>query len=294
MLAFMRKYPLASYFALALAISWGAVLAVILPGPVQAAPEDANRLFPFVYLAMLTGPSIAGVLLTWITGGAPGVRSLWGRLLLWRVAGRWYLVALLTAPAVLCATLIVLLQLPADFTPAFLHAGGSLLFAGSSPLTFILLALTVGVGAGLFEEIGWTGFATPRLMPRGITAILFLGLFWGLWHFLPTWWGSAEAFGTASVPLFMLVALFSFIPPYRILMTWVYEKTESLLIAVLMHASLTGSMLLMAPSVTGGDSIIYNLAFSGLLWVVVGIVSAYRLRHAAAVLSSAHPRGVET
>ena len=295
MLSSMRKYPVACYFALAIAISWGAVLAVILPGSLQPPPEEANRLFPFVYLAMLTGPTIAGLLMTWISGGASGFRALWERLLKWRVAGRWYLIALLTAPAVLLATLLVLLQQPTDFTPAFLHTGGFGPISASSPIVFFLMSFAIGIGAGLFEEIGWTGFAVPRLMRRGTSEILFLGFIWGLWHFLPTWWGSDGSFGTASVSLFMLVALFSFLPPYRILMVRVYEKTESLLIAVLMHAGLTSSMLIMGAAVTGVDSVIYNLVFGGLLWGVVALVSVLRLRHGrGSSLPTVHPRQART
>jgi membrane protease YdiL (CAAX protease family) len=282
MLAFMRRYPLSCYFILAIALSWGAVLAVIGNVPIPAPAEDANRLFPLVYLGMLVGPFFAGLIMTSAVEGSDGLRNLGRRLLTWRVEGRWFLVALATAPIVLTATLVLLSQLSGDFTPEFLRTGGFGPVRGTSLMSFLLLSVCIGLGAGFFEEIGWTGFAVPRLMNRGIGAILALGVMWGVWHFLPIWWGSADAFGSVSVPIFMLVALFSFMPPYRILMVWVYEKTESLLVAVLMHTSLTSSMLIMGPAVTGIDAVVYNLAFSGLLWCVVAIVGFRRSHHRAA------------
>jgi membrane protease YdiL (CAAX protease family) len=272
MLRFMRRFPLSSYFVLTFALSWGAVFAVIGSGSIPAAPDDAQRLFPFVYLAMLVGPVGAGLIMTGVAGGVDELRNLGRRLLTWRVDLRWFAVALCTAPVVLTATWILLSQLPGDFTPAFLRTEGSGPLQGTTPMSFLALSLCIGMGAGFFEEIGWTGFVVPRLLNRGLGAILFLGAMWGAWHFLVTWWGSADAFGSIAVPIYLLVALFSFLPPYRILMVWVYQKTGSLLVAVLMHASLTSSMLIMAPAVTGIDSVLYNLAFAGLLWCLVSIV----------------------
>lgn len=116
-------------------------------------------------------------------------------------------------------------------------------------------------------------------------AILMLGAMWGAWHFLAIWWGSAESFGSVPVAIYILGALFSFLPPYRILMVRVYKKTGSLLVAVLMHASLTSSMLIMAPAVNGIDSVLYNLAFSGLLWCLVAIVGVAWHRVSGSVIS---------
>lgn len=276
MLAFMRKYPVSSYFVLTFILSWGAVLAVIGSGAIPAPAQEADRLFPLVYLGMLVGPVGAGLIMTAIVGGFDGLRDLGRRLTTWHVEGRWIAVALGTAPVVLLATLMLLALLPGDFTPQLLRPSGSVPIGSTNPVSFILLSVAIGIGAGFFEEIGWTGFAIPRLQGRGAGAILMLGVLWGAWHFLPTWWGSADAFGSIPVPLFVVVALFSFIPPYRFLMAWVYERTKSLPVAILMHVSLTSSMLILGPAVTGIDAILYNLVFSGLLWCVVAIAGRAR------------------
>ena len=278
MLSVIRKYPLTSYFVLAFGLSWSGVIAAIGGGPIPGTPQDAERLFVFVYLAMLLGPSVAGITLTGVTGGRSGLRDYRSRLLRWRVPTRWYAVALLTAPLSLGATLFVLSIVSAAFTPGILIAGSGdvtgLPISAPSGMSLLLQGLAIGIGAGFFEELGWTGFAVPRLNARRgiIVAGLTIGVLWGLWHLLAIWWGSANAFGSAAVPLFLTVALLSFLPPYRVLMVWVYRHTGSLFVAILMHASLTASMLILGPNVTGHALIAYDLAFSAMLWILVTCV----------------------
>ena len=93
---FIKGHPLLSYFALAFAISWGAILVVVGfgPGGFSATPEQFRAVFPYALPAMLAGPSVAGILLTGLLHGRAGMRGLLSRLLRWRVAARWYAVAL--------------------------------------------------------------------------------------------------------------------------------------------------------------------------------------------------------
>lgn len=65
---------------------------------------------------------------------------------------------------------------------------------------------------------------------------------------------------------------------YRVLMVWVYDRTESLLVAVLMHASLivsTTPMLL--PAMTGVIFLTWFILLTVVLWVVVLAVAASQL-----------------
>jgi hypothetical protein len=103
----------------------------------------------------------------------------------------------------------------------------------------------------------------------------------GAWHFLAILWGSPGSFGSVPIPVYMLVALFSFLPPYRVLMVWVYDRTQSLLIAVLMHVSLTASMVILGPPVSGSALLVHDLTFASALWgVVVAGVAVLRIRAA--------------
>ena len=270
----IRRHPAVCYFALAFAISWGGVLAAIGGGSIPAPPEVAQQRFVFVYLAMLLGPPIAGIAMTAMVGGSAGLTEYRRRLFAWRVDRRWYALAILGAPLAVLATDLLLTFWSADFLPAvFLSQRDAGPVQAASPIAFVFTSLAVGFGAGFFEELGWTGFATPTLRARyGIvhTAVL-LGVMWGAWHFLAVYWGSASAFGTVPASVFMLVGMFSFLPPYRLLMVRVHERTGSLLIGILMHASLTSSMLILGPHVVGTASIANNLLFTAVLWFAAAL-----------------------
>ncbi len=116
------------------------------------------------------------------------------------------------------------------------------------------------LGGGLLEELGWTGFTIPRLRQcHSILASgLFVGLLWGLWHFLIAFWASSSLSGGSSLVMFVAGFLAFYLlalPAYRVLMVWVYDRTGSLLVAMLMHASLTASTLfILAPAARGAES----------------------------------------
>src|SRR4030095_1917384 len=115
----------------------------------------------------------------------------------------------------------------------------------------LAMALAYGlIGGGFLEELGWTGFAVPRLRARyGLVATgLVTGLLWGAYHFTVIYWSSTPAGALGFTVL--LVQLFAWLPAYRILMVWVYDHTQSLLVAMLMHGSLSASMLISQSTTT--------------------------------------------
>jgi uncharacterized protein len=168
---FIKRHPLLTFFGLALAISWVGILLVIGgPGAIPGASEQVERLSLFVMLVWLAGPSIAGVLLTAFVEGRVGLAELRSRLLRWRVGAHWYAVALLTAPPLFMAVLLPLALL----SPAFLP--GILTTSDKAPL--LLMGIAYGlIGGGFLEELGWTGFAVPRLRLRygALTTALIVG-----------------------------------------------------------------------------------------------------------------------
>ncbi len=263
MIAYLKRFPAPAYFILAHVISWGGVLLVVggLGGIPGTAGEFETLLLPAV-LAMLAGPSIAGILCAWFFHGTSGLGELLSRLLRWRVDARWYALALAAAPLAVAATLLPL----SCYSPVYLPG----ILATSTPWLHLVLGIVTGLAAGFFEELGWTGFATPQLRRRYgvfLTGIV-IGLAWGLWHLLVVWWGSGAASGGLSMALYLPVMLFSFLPPYRVLMTWVYERTGSLLIGMLMHAALTASIRVFDPlAISGAPILIYNLALGAVLWI---------------------------
>lgn len=276
----IATYPVAAYYVLTFTISWGGlVLFIGGPGNISAQPSDA----PFVALYLLTvaGPIISGVLLTGLYHGRQGYRDLFSRLLKWRIPFKWYVVALLAAPLTVFAALFALSLFSPVFMPGIFDSGISPIAAafglqGNSKIMLVLFVLMISLFNGFVEEIGWTGFVTPLLSQNKslIKAAITLGIMWGLWHFLSNYLGSEV--GAAGVPLFIYlpVMLFSFLPPFRILMVWVYRHTGSFLLAWLMHASLDLFWMLSMPlSIKGKEHMFWYLLWAALLWSIVVIIA---------------------
>jgi hypothetical protein len=133
---FIKRHPVSTYFVLTFAISWGGFFWVVVPGGSESADWQIEAAFLPAVLAMLAGPSVAGVVLTGLIDGRAGLRGVVSRLLKWRVGTRWYVAALLPAPLI---------------SPIFTTADKS-------------AVLLSGAAAGLttvFEDLGWTGSPCP-------------------------------------------------------------------------------------------------------------------------------------
>jgi len=268
--AFVTRYPVLSFYALVFAISWGGILSLVGPGKIPGTTEDVERLFPFALVALFAGPSIAGLLMTGLISGRAGLRELFSRLIRWRVGGRWYAAAVLTGPLLVAAILFALSLVSPIFLPGIVTTDGR--------VALVLFGLAWGLtGGGLLEELGWTGFAVPRLRLRygALATGVFVGVLWGVWHFLIAFWGSRALAGEQSMAMFVagflafyLVAL----PAYRVLMVWVYDRTASLLVAMLMHAFLSASTLILQPQTTAG-LLTWNLVLAAALWAIVAAVA---------------------
>ena len=264
--AVIKKHPVLTYFALTFAISWGCILMMLGPGGIPMTTEQFETLGPFVYMALFAGPSIAGLLLTGIVYGRAGFRELLSRLFRQRVGAGWVVAALLATPLLAMAVLLALSLLSPEFLPVIATADDK---AG-----LLLTGIAVGLMVGIFEEIGWTGFAIPRLRRRyGIlTTGLIVGVLWGAWHFIVFW--QSDSFSGALPLVLLLGQLFSWLPAYRVLLVWVYDRTESLLAVMLMHASLvvTTAGTLVPVTLAGMSLLTWILAWAAALWVVVAVV----------------------
>ena len=179
----LARRPLVSFFVMAYAFSW------LVWSPWVLGQEGAG-LLPItigqatgVVLAagILAGPTLSAFIMTATTEGREGVRRLLGRLVLWRVGIQWYLFALLGVPLIiLVGTMIYTQELPN------LKALGGPSYLLSYLGTYVLVVV---LGGPLFEEIGWRGFALPRMEPLHgpLLASVILGVLWALWH-LPDFW----------------------------------------------------------------------------------------------------------
>jgi membrane protease YdiL (CAAX protease family) len=264
---FIKNRPVLTYFALAFAISWGGVLVAIGgPNGIPGTPEAFETLLPLVGLAMMAGPPVAGILLTGLIGGRAGFRELLSRLLRWRVGGSWYAVALLTAPLLKMAVLLALLVFSAEFVPG--------IFVSDNKAFMVLFGLAMALGAGLFEELGWTGFAVS-MMRRHYSVLAtgpIVGFLWAAWHLLVQVWSPGASAGAFSLSILVLDP-FLFMVGYRVLIVQVYDRTQSLLVAILMHVGLTASAVILNPigfaETAGWPLLTFDLVWAAAVWIVV-------------------------
>ena len=252
----VHRRPLLIFFALAFGLSW------VLWSPLVVLRDEvpgAVRLILLLVGSMV--PSVTAVVLTGLGQGSGGVRALLRGLLRWRVHVVWYLVLLVPAAlAVLAVTISASLW---GGPPAAL--GVPLLTA----LTMIAFSIFPGSAAG--EEIGWRGFALPRLQSRrsALTASLLLGAAHALWH-LPLWLQ-----GLPSQPLSLYLPFVLQVIAYAVIYTWLYNSTRgSLLLIVLFHAATNAPLtLIVAPLGTEHLNSIFWL-ITGLTALWAGIVVA--------------------
>lgn len=281
--AVVTRRPLLAYLALTFAISWGGVLlAVAAAGGVTAAgaagtSPERDPMLPLEIAAMLGGPSVAGVAMTALVRGRAGLRELGARLLRWRVPVRWYAFALVAAPLV---TLPVLLLLSLA-SPAFLPG----IVVSDRKGALLLFGVAAGLAVGVLEELGWTGFALPELRRRHAPerAALLLGVAWGAWHVLTNDVLATGTWAGAAFPVALVVArglgfLVGMLPAYRLLMTWVHERTKSLPVAMVMHAGLTASAIVLQPVALSGAALLFYDLLSGVAWwaAIAGAAAAKR------------------
>src|SRR5215208_4850024 len=265
--AFVKSQPLLSYFALVFAISSGGLLIAVGR---EGLPLDARNSW-IAALALFAGPSVAGPLMTGLVHGRAGLRELLAQLLRWRVSARWYAVALLTTPLLVIPILLALSLISSVFLPD--------VFTTDDVVALLLLGLMVGGIGGFSVELGWTGIAVPTLLRphHGVlTTGLIVGAMWAAWHVPVTFLSTLTPSGGVSWSLLLPPLCFyvAVLPAYRVLMVWVYDRAESLLVAMLMHTSLAAStFVILLPSARGVALIAYYLVLAAVLWVVVGAVA---------------------
>jgi uncharacterized protein len=266
--AFVERRPILTYCALTFAISWGGVLMVVGPGRIPGTPEQLETLLPFAILAMVAGPSVAGIFLTGLLYGRAGLREFGVRLTRWRVGARWYAVALLAAPLLFAAVSFALSLASPAFIPGILTT--------SDKASVLLMGYFAGLLAGIFEELGWTGFATPtllRLRYGVLSTGVVVGLPWAVWHLLVTFWASGATSGEFALASYLLDP-FLFLVAFRVLMVWVYDRTGgSLLVAMLMHTSLTASSLILGAGVAGVPLLAFDLIWTAVLCAVIAAIA---------------------
>ena len=263
----LRRYPVLSGFVLMFLCTW--------PVDLWAAASSrgwVSHPVPAV-LPILVGYGfvVAALVMTAIVDGRVGVGALLRRFLVWRVGVLWYVV-LIAGPVVVDLAAIALDALVTGAVPAFdqpfarRNFGPSLGLWVALPVFFLFGLLTNG------EEIGWRGYALPRLQARhsALVASLVVGTVWAVWHvpkFLTS--GSAQDY---PFWLFLIDTLAK-----AILYSWVFNSTGgSLLTVTVLHASFNTSAVFLPvlPAVAGDHRLfMITVALRCLIAVLVVIVA---------------------
>jgi membrane protease YdiL (CAAX protease family) len=256
--AFIHRHPLTLYFGLAFLLSYGGF--VVVDGPKLLRGDGLRSIEALILFPVLVvGVGLLGILLTAIVDGRNGLRDLFSRMRRWRVGVGWYAAALLIPPTLI---LVVLRALSALVSPAF--APG-----------FFALGLVFGLVPGFFEEIGWMGYAFPKLVAQQrsvLAAGVVLGVLWGLWHAsVVDYLGAAAPHGAYWLPFFL--AFIALVTAMRVLMVWVYSNTQSLFLAQVLHFSSTGSLVVLsAVHASPGQEALWYAIYAATLWIAVALV----------------------
>jgi len=253
MKTWLKNNSLVLFFALTFFITWSLwipALIVKINGGISVLGPD-HPIGQFGRWA----PGIAAIVVALFLNGKQGVRSLFRPLSIWRVHIGWYVVALFFQPAVFFVARLV------DGLLGNTYQVTSPITSVPYPLAFVIPISIITAFPGAFaEELGWRGFALPRLQDKvnALTASVVLAFVWGIWH-LPSimYSGQSQTWG-------LVIAVLNFVP-ITILFTWVYNNTKgSLLLVTLLHIAqqLTNTLLGLIPSAT--DEI--------LMWLFAGVV----------------------
>jgi hypothetical protein len=267
----IKRHPVLAYYALTFAISWGAVLVMIALNGLPATKEQKEAQVLVAILATLLGPSVSGLLMTGLVDGKAGFLDLRSRLGRWRVDAGWYAIALLLAPLLIMAVLLGLSVISPAYLPGILTR--------DDKIARLIMGLSAAVVTGICEELGWTGFVTPRLRQRYsvLATGLIIGVLWGTWHIVPmVIWPSVAYSAPLSPAVYIAFRTLSFLVgslvAFRVLMVWVYDRTQSLLVLILMHTGLTAANIIYEPEAIGGTSnFIADFVGAAAIWIVVGV-----------------------
>jgi hypothetical protein len=245
MITFIKRYPLVTFFAISYATFFGGFgLLMAFPG---AIPED-------VWFLFIWGTALGALFVVAVTEGWAGVKAWAGRIVRWRVGLIWYLVALGLTPLMRLAAFGLNLALGAPAPPAEAWGGWA-----EVPGAFVFIFLTIGIG----EELGFRGYALPKLMERysPLVASLILGVLRVIWH--------APLFLAGDSPWVILMVLFG-----DVLFAWVFVNTRgSVLLALLLHSAFNASGEIFFPLFAGAYAEQQTMLLAIVFIVVAAVIA---------------------
>ena len=251
----MQGHPLVFYFLLAYMISWILFIPYVLA---EWGVLQGN--YTIFYILHTFGPALAAITMTGIIAGKAGLHELRRRIRQWRAPWQWYLFILLGIPALLLLGIVLQPGALAGF-----HDLSPILLA-SYPFAFVA---TFFGGGPLGEEVGWRGFALPRMQLRfgPLWGTLLLGFLWSGWHlsdFLTASKGGGQGTGWTIFSTNFLVFTLTVVS-LAVILTWTFNHTDgSIFIAILAHTSVNILEVLLIPHYLTLDQVgLHRAALTG-------------------------------
>lgn len=234
--SFLRQYQLTIFFVVTLSLSAGIASIAIAIG-------DQN----ITILSVFT-PSLVAIALTALVGGKSGLKDLLVKQMKQHVEFKWVVISMIMIP--ILAILAICIH--------SLFGGPDLTLRTTQLFPQIIVIVIIALG----EEYGWRGYALPKLEEKynALSSSFILGLVWGFWHFPSYLIGVGVPQG---MPFYVFIL---WVLAANILITWVYNNTRSVLMAMLIHivANATFNYLYLLPEFAG-----QIITF----WLFLGLVS---------------------
>ena len=254
---------------LACVFSWACWLPII--GRLKPNPFESDGVVLLLFFLGAYGPTLTGILLTYIYDRGEGLKALFRRAVQIKVGFKNLLVCFFAGPLLYAVAI-----------GSYMMGGGELGAVNYGLLPWLPLVFIIPVVFGpLAEEFGWRGFALPPLDPKNrlVSSSITIGFIWALWH-APLFWAptgtaiSGFPVSTTLVGLFFMAVIGS-----SFIYTWLFNKTAgSVFVAIFLHLSMnaTGTIVgMLLPELTSDQKLwMYKLYTLG-LWLVLTVAFAY-------------------
>lgn len=210
------------FFVLFVAIAFGFSWLLFWPNVVA---EEALITIPLLLFRILAsfGPGLAALLLIWQSEGSNQVKNILRSILSFEGEAKWILTAVLL-PLLIIAVPIIILVFKDGLSLSVIPWQGWLMLIPNFVLSLILFG-------SITDEIGWRGFLLPRLERHysAFISSLIIGILWGLWQ-LPTYYFNGVVEINLS-PIWLFIEAIAL----SIILTWLYNSSKSLVVAVIFN-----------------------------------------------------------
>ena len=224
----LRKYPLGSFFVLSCLFF---LIAIMIIGATVSLTTVSDIVMGLLIALAAWTPNMAAVVVTGVTEGKTGIKSLFAGWLKWRINPWWYIFGL--AP-------ILIAFLSVGLFATFDDGAAPKLTSELTTSAFVLMLFFHTIQGATGEELGWRGYALPNLQKRfnPLTSAIILGQVVSGWH------GLLHLVSPTGIPECHFWVL---MVSYSIIIAWAYNQSRgSVLIATLFHFAFNFSLELVS------------------------------------------------